>query len=300
MKTARRPKAKLIVLLVIFSLLLLIPVGLFTRSALGLPEATGGVASEGEPAPGKASAATPYPIGELTGGAYPAPETAMSAPPAGFPSGAYPGPQMTTPVPWYVKALTDYEEIMKQDNLSAERRRSLQTKIAMYSRIATEVARSIERAKTRTPVPHHPTRRPGPTSTKPVGLREGGSSTFHSWEAVIQNHWSQYFDNLERITVYAGELGSETKYPGRGVVYVLRIAPDNRTATFNEYLLPEGTGWVRISEIQEYTLVLTSKDGATFYFDAQAQQFVSSLTDRAPTVTPIPTKEPRKTPGPYP
>jgi hypothetical protein len=66
----------------------------------------------------------------------------------------------------------------------------------------------------------------------------------------------------------------------------------------NEYLLPEGTGSVRISEVRGDILVVTSKEGATFYFYLPGQQFVSSLTDTVPTVTPLPTPAPRQTSTP--
>ena len=144
------------------------------------------------------------------------------------------------------------------------------------------------------------TRRFLPTATLYVGLREGGSSDFHTWEAIIHNIWSQYGNNSEHIVVYAGELGTETKYPGRGVVYVLRANSVGRGGTRKEYLLPEGTGWVRISEVKGDILILTSKDGKTFYFYLPAQKFVSNLTDTAPTVTPLPTPGPLPTIGPPP
>jgi hypothetical protein len=183
-------------------------------------------------------------------------------------------------------------------------RNSLETKIEIYRRVATEI--EISRHITLTPQPAV-TRRYLPTATFFVGFREGGSSDFHAWEAIIHNIWRQYGNNSEHIVVYAGELGSETKYPGRGVVYVLRVNSAGRSGNRKEYLLPEGTGWVRISEVKGDIIILTSKEGQTFYFYLPAQQFVSSLTDTAPTVTPLPTSaplptiEPASLPGsPYP
>jgi hypothetical protein len=34
-----------------------------------------------------------------------------------------------------------------------------------------------------------------PTATFSTGLREGGTSDFHAWEAVIKNIWRQYGNN---------------------------------------------------------------------------------------------------------
>lgn len=126
----------------------------------------------------------------------------------------------------------------------------------------------------------------------PSGLVEGGTSDFHAWEAKIQNMWLGYVNNQEHVVIYAGELGSETDYPGRGVVFVLRRTPDKRARTMNQYLLPAGTGSVRISEVKGDYLVLTSNDGETFYFDIPGQGLVSSLDESLPTVTPMPTATP--------
>ena len=126
----------------------------------------------------------------------------------------------------------------------------------------------------------------------PTGLVEGGTSDFHAWEAKIQNMWLGYVNNNEHVVVYAGELGSETDDPGRGVVFVLRRTPDKRARSLNEYRLPKGTGAVRISQVNADFLVLTSTAGETFYFYIPGQGFVSSLDETLPTVTPLPTATP--------
>jgi len=202
----------------------------------------------------------------------------------------------TTIVPPEIEMLNTYKEMLEGNNLSEEMRSSLLTKIAIYSRIAAQRARAIKIADTPSP----PVIRHLPTATLITGLQEGGTSDFHSWEAEIKNIWSQYVDPNEYVVVYAGELGSETEYPGRGVVFVLRETGDRRNKSFNQVLLPEGTGWVRISEIKGDYLVLTSKEGKIFYFYIPGQQLVPSLTEAAPTVTPLPTARPFPTLGPLP
>jgi len=196
-----------------------------------------------------------------------------------------------------VQQILAYQEVLKKDTLSDEMRKSLKNKIEILSRVATQIAI----AQKNTPVPWTMTLDNRPTATRPTGLREGGTSDFHAWEAVIQNIWSQYANNNEHVTVYAGEIGSEMKYPGRGAVFVLRYPADSsHGGSFNQYLLPEGTGWVRISKIEGDTLILTSKEGETFYFYLPAQQFVSALEETAPTVTPLPKPPPPPTDGPPP
>jgi hypothetical protein len=251
-----------------------------------------------EPALGSVSvAASPYPTSSAqlpaTISQEPTTEAAYPIPVA---SAFLPGPALSTPAPFFVQALRTYQEALKAKNLSDEDRQSLETKVAMYGRIVTQIAQ----AEKVTPNPAtQPTSeiRHFPTPTFSTGLFEGGTSDFHSFAALIQNSWAQFVNNNEYVIVYAGELGSATEYPGRGVVIARRETGQGRWGRDNEYMLPEGTGWVRISEVKENYLVLTSKEGKTFYFYVPGQQLVPSLTDVAPTVTPLPTALPSPTIG---
>ena len=253
---------KLLAVIVFFGVLLLILIGIFTGYVTAKPQAQG----------------TP-----ILQDSYPGPGTPV------FVSSLTPGTRLSLEE----QLILRHKEALKNDNLSEEMRRSLQTKIEILSRVVTQRAMIKETSITRPQI----TLRVLPTPTSPVGFREGGTSDFHAWEAIIKNRWSQYLNENEYILVYAGELGSEMEYPGRGVVFVSRRFA-GRGSSFNRYLLPEGTGWVRISEVSGDYLVLTSKEGATFYFYIPAQQFVTSLRDTAPTVTPFPTRIPTQTPYP--
>jgi hypothetical protein len=190
-----------------------------------------------------------------------------------------------------VQQILEYESLLRSDGLSPEMRHGIQTKLEILRRVATQRALIIATAII-TPGITVATR---PTPTLPIGLREGGTSDFHAWEADIKNIWSQYTNNNEHVTVYAGELGSEMEFPGRGVLFVSRVNSAGRGGSFNRYLLPEGTGWVKISEVRDGYLVLLSKEGRTFLFYLPAQQFVTSLTEIAPTVTSLPTSRPLPT-----
>lgn len=253
------------------------------------------------PAPGSAVvAASPSPASNTQQPATPPQEpTTEVAYPVPVASALFPSPTLNTFVPWFMQALQTYQEALKAKNLSAEDRQSLETKVAMYGRMATQWAISKKVTPNPEPQPTYELRH-FPTPTFSTGLFEGGTSDFHSFAALIQNSWAQFVNNNEYIIVYAGELGSATEYPGRGVVIVRRETDQGRWGRDNEYMLPEGTGWVRISEIKGDYLVLTSKEGKTFYFYVPGQQFVPSLTDVAPTVTPLPTALPSPTIGPTP
>ena len=258
----KQSKFKLVILIAAFGLLLLIPIGVFARYATAEPKAQ---------------------VTPTVEAAYPAP--GLSARP--------PTPVLGTHVPPELERLQAYTEMLKKNNLGDELRHSLQTKVAIYSRVVTQQAM----IKVTPVIRSFPTPQPVTDVPLPTGLVEGGSSDFHTWEAVIQNYWEQYVNNNEHVLVYAGELGSKTDYPGRGVVFVLRSTPDKRVSSFNRYLLPEGTGWVRISEIKGDDLVLASTEGQTFYFYVPGQQLVPSLTDIVSTVTPLPTAGPTPTLG---
>lgn len=223
---------------------------------------------------------------------------------AALPSEAvYPGAGTSMPVtglasdtivPPEVEMLKNYKEQLKGKNLDDVTRHSIETKIAIYSRIVTQQTMIKETAV----IASFPTQLPMTDVPLPTGLHEGGTSDFHTWEAIIKNTWAQYVNNNEHVVVYAGELGSQTEFPARGVVFVLRRTSDKRVRSFNRYLLPEGTGWVRISEIKGDYLVLISNEGNIFYFYVPGQRFVSSLTEVVSTVTPLPTARPLPTLGP--
>jgi hypothetical protein len=103
------PKFKLAILIVAFGLLLLIPIGVFARYATAEPKAQ----------------ATP--IGEA---AYPGPKVSV----------VLPSPALRTPVPYFVQMLRTYQEALKGKNLSEDGRHSLETKVAMDGRMATQWA----------------------------------------------------------------------------------------------------------------------------------------------------------------
>jgi len=264
---------KFVILIVVFGALLLIPIGIFAQYATAEPRVQATPTSEA---------------------LYPGPGT----------SAIIPVPAMSTHVSPETERLQTYTELLNGKELDEEMRHSLQTKVAIYSRVVTQQAM----IKNTAVIKSFPTQLPMTDVPLPTGLREGGTSDFHTGEAIIKNIWAQYVNNNEHIVVYAGELGSQTEYPGRGVLFILRRTPDKRVRSFNRYLLPEGTGWVRITEIKGDYLVLSSKDDKIFYFYVPGQQFVSSMKDVVSTVTPLPTARPfptlgfplEKTLSPYP
>ena len=85
-----------------------------------------------------------------------------------------------------MQALRTYQEALKAKNLSAEDWQSLETKVAMYGRMATQWAIYEKVPPNPAPQPTYELRH-FPTPTFSTGLFEGGTSDFHSFAALIQN-----------------------------------------------------------------------------------------------------------------
>jgi hypothetical protein len=125
MMNKKLSRAKLGTLIAVLGMLLLIPIGIFTRYGIAAPQ----------------EQASP-----TVGAAYPGPGAPV------------PRPSLApaTIVPPEVEMLNIYKEKLKGKNLSEKMRSSLETKIAIYSRIATQRAEAMKYTGVPpTPVLHH-------------------------------------------------------------------------------------------------------------------------------------------------
>lgn len=127
---------------------------------------------------------------------------------------------------------------------------------------------------------------------KPLGdgwLAEAQAWMFGcGWCAVHTSMWYTYLDG-QLISVVSG--GS---YDNPGVSrhvtqgWVQFWMPPANFQGAGEYPTPKQAGAVTIVDVVGKRLVLRAENGETFYFDVPARRYVSSLTEVAPTVTPIP------------
>jgi hypothetical protein len=110
-----------------------------------------------------------------------------------------------------------------------------------------------------------------------------------------QNAWYG-FANGSFFALYAGALQSD---PDQGVLILDIVLPEG--ASYSQYVTSSKHGALRIlSDTQNNRFTLTAADGTVFYFDLPTRQFVASLTEVAPSVTPSPLPTPSPTLPPYP
>jgi hypothetical protein len=110
-----------------------------------------------------------------------------------------------------------------------------------------------------------------------------------------QNAWYGLGDGYS-FALYAGALQSD---PDQGVLILDMVSPEG--GGYSQYVTSSKHGALRIvSNTQNNRFTLTAADGTVFYFDLPTRQFVASLTEVAPTVTPSPLPSPTPLPTPSP
>lgn len=109
------------------------------------------------------------------------------------------------------------------------------------------------------------------------------------WQAFgfnVENAWFGIV-NGNLVTVFAGAPSIDQQ---QGMLKVSMILPDREFQ--GEFITTEKHGALQVTTEQNNRLTLISTDGTTFYFDVPAMRFVSSPTEVAPTMTPLPTYTP--------
>lgn len=109
-----------------------------------------------------------------------------------------------------------------------------------------------------------------------------------------QNAWGGFIDG-NRFTLYAGSLQSD---PDQGVVGLVTSLPGGKR--IEKFVTPSKHGALRVVTEQNNRITLIAADGTIFYFDLPTRQFVASLTEVAPSVTPSPLATPEPIGLPYP
>ena len=141
----------------------------------------------------------------------------------------------------------------------------------------------------RTPLPYTPT-------ILSTGIYED-EPVKHSGKLLgldAQNGWSGFVDGYYAF-LYAGALLST---PEQGVIIMVITMPSH--TSFEQYLTSTQHGALRVVSEQNHRLTLVAADEMVFYFDLPTRQFVTSLTEVAPSVTPSPLATPSPTGLPYP
>src|SRR5258706_5035960 len=140
-----------------------------------------------------------------------------------------------------------------------------------------------------------PTEPPPPSTPAGVGFiidpdREDSLSKLMT--VTVVSSWYADIDG-QYISVFAG---SDYNDPSQGAIFVAingsLLPPES-----GKFLTPDRSGPVHIVGAQGERLILRSDQGKTYYFDVPGRRFTTSLTDSAPSVTPVPrTPTPSLTP----
>jgi hypothetical protein len=141
----------------------------------------------------------------------------------------------------------------------------------------------------RTPIPYTPT-------FLPTGVYED-EPVKHSGNMLgldTQNGWSGFVDGYH-FFIYAGALLSDSE---QGAIVMVTTMPSG--TSIEQFVPSTEHGALRVVSEQNNRLTLIASDGTVFYFDLPTRQFVTSLTEVAPSVTPSPSVTPEPTGLPYP
>jgi hypothetical protein len=188
--------------------------------------------------------------------------------------------------------INHYRQVLAENNIDEQTRRSIEEKLAIAERIATRVSHpwaTVDPLET-------PQLIPVEDSPFPTGIFEGGGATFRPNMAVMLNRWHGIVNGVPTI-VFAG---SPTNDPEQGVVFIMRMSGERKSVSWSSYPTPVRSGPVRILSAEGYRLILSTEAGDILYFDVPGDRFVSSLTEVVPTITPQPTKPITILSTPYP
>jgi hypothetical protein len=107
-----------------------------------------------------------------------------------------------------------------------------------------------------------------------------------------QNGWSGFVHGYH-FFIYAGALLTDLE---QGAIIMVTTMPSG--ASIEQFVTSTKHGTLQAVSEQNNRLTLIASDGTVFYFDLPTHQFVASLTEVAPSVTPSLTPSPSVTPEP--
>lgn len=190
--------------------------------------------------------------------------------------------------------IAKYEEILAREDLSPDSRRIYQENLEAAQRELDRMMRPTPNVRKTYGPP--PTSTPAPQPTSPLrGIVNDPFPGYFPRDLKIQNFWIGQGARGEHISVAAGALAEN---PQQGILLVERET--SQSVQRLRYLTPVEAGTIRIVGVRGLKLILETENGEIFYFDVQGQQFVSSLAEIVPTVTPYPTPEPTQRTEPTP
>jgi hypothetical protein len=120
---------------------------------------------------------------------------------------------------------------------------------------------------------------PGPTA---ISDNEQTKGQWLAFGFLVENAWSGPI-NGGNMSVFAGAYSGASDQGTLEIIWTARYLNPSRELRYDT---PGKHGSIHIVRADNNRLTLVSTDGTTFYFDVPGLQFVSSLTDVVPTITP--------------
>jgi hypothetical protein len=156
---------------------------------------------------------------------------------------------------------------LQEPRLDAQARQSLQEKLDMAVRIATQKAVAAEV----TPVQSmdQATSTPYPTPNLEAGIFEGSDGIIRPSQAAVQNGWQGSLDG-NIVQVFAG---ADAVDATRGVLIVISPASGQTGRTMKVYSAPEPHGWLRIEAAVDGIFDLVSEDGVRYQFNLRSETY---------------------------
>lgn len=158
---------------------------------------------------------------------------------------------------------------LQDENLGAQMRRSLEEKLEMLERAASQ---SAEAGLVEPQAGMDEEKRPSSEDPPfPQGIFEGDEGIFRPSEAQITNRWQGVIDGW----YYQVLAGAEGDDPGQGLVVVIVTSPDRMTSTFEFYPMDEQKGRLEILSEEALRLRLAAEDGTILFFEIDGRRFAT-------------------------
>jgi len=197
-------------------------------------------------------------------------------------------PAQANTVPTSTKSIDPLIQIwqkqIQSDTINNDDRQALETKVGVLIFNATMQARSAEKLPQYRPtIIRSVTVVPPPDDKRFTGIIQSPSVPFSPMSYLIENGWQEKINN-EYVTVFAG---AGRKDSAQGILIVETENP----LRFKFYNTPQKSGSVKIVDFKGFQLVLQAENKDIFYFDVPSQQFIITLGETVPTVTPMPSQK---------
>lgn len=177
-----------------------------------------------------------------------------------------------------------WQKQIQSDTINNDDRQALETKVGVLISNATIQARSAEKLPQYRPtIIRSVTVVPPSDAKRFTGIIQNPSVPFSPLSYLIENGWQEKINN-EYVTVFAG---AGRKDPAQGILIVETENP----LRFKFYNTPQKSGSVKIVDFKGFQLVLQAENKDIFYFDVPGQQFIMTLGETVPTVTPMPSQK---------